>query len=101
MIAFFCYNSYNPAVYDEHSAGSAGSHLAVKGCSVNTYAPLCCLTDGVLFRMDGSHAVLGNASVFMLNFFKLVPYIIAVRKAGRSSYIAGNKNLVIACNNTA
>jgi hypothetical protein len=88
------------AIDDEHSAGPAGGHPAVQGTARNGDSPFCRLAYRVLFRVNGSDAMGGNAPVLMNHFFKLVPRFVAVGKSGGRSYIAGYQDLVILGNDT-
>jgi hypothetical protein len=89
------------AIDDKHGAGSAGSHAAIEGGACNTYAPFGGLANGVLFGMNRTYAVGGDASVFVEHFFELVPYLVAVGKARRGAHITCDQYLIIFCNNAA
>ena len=89
------------AVDNHHRAGAAGSHAAVKRGPFDGYAALGRLADRVLLGMDGAHAVLTYRAILMQHLAHLVPYFVAVWKAGRRSDIACSENLVVALDNTA
>jgi hypothetical protein len=83
------------AVDDEHGAGSAGGHAAVQGTARNGNSTFCRLAYRVLFRVNGSDTMGGNASILMDHFFELMARFVAVGKSGGRSYIAGYQELVI------
>ena len=65
MVTAFAHHADDAAVDDEHGAGAAGGHAAIEGAAVQGNTPSGSLADGILFGMDGAHAVLGDAAIFM------------------------------------
>jgi hypothetical protein len=95
MVAALGYYPLDSAVNNKHGAGSAGGHPAVQGGAVNGNPPLGGLANGVLLGMDGSYAMGGNIAVLVEHFFKQMPDVVAVGKAGGRAYIACNQNLLV------
>jgi hypothetical protein len=89
------------AIDDEHSAGPAGGHPAVQGTARNGDSPFCRLAYRVLFRVNGSDTMGGNAPVLMYHFFKLVSRFIAMGQSSGCPDITGYQKLVILGNNAA
>lgn len=97
----FADNTLYSAVYQKHCASAARSHFAVDSSSINRNSPFCRLTNRILLRMDCTHAMIGYSSVLVDCFFQKMTYFITMRKSGRRTNITGNKNLMVARNNTA
>jgi phytoene dehydrogenase-like protein len=101
MVFLFADYSGDSACNQEHSAGSAGRHLAIQCRSLELSSQLCCLADSILFGMDGSHAMRRHGPIFMRQLFDLMPFIIAVRHPWRGAYVSGDHNLVVLCYHAA
>ncbi len=65
MVAAFADHADDAAVDDEHGAGAAWGHTAIKGAAVQGDTSSGGLADGVLLGMHGTHTVLGDTAVFM------------------------------------
>ena len=68
VVAAFAHHTDDAAVDDEHGAGAAGGHAAIEGAAIQSDASTGSLADGILLGMDGAHAVLGDAAIFMDDF---------------------------------
>ena len=77
-------------VDNEHGAGAAGGHAAVKGAAIQSDASTCRLADGVLLGVDGTNTVLGDAAVLVYHLFKLVTDLVAVGQSFRGAHIASD-----------
>jgi hypothetical protein len=101
MVAPLADHPDDAAVHQEHGAGSARGHPTIQGSPCYSDAPFRSLTDGVLFRVNRSDAMGGNASIFVDHLFKLMPCLITMGQPSRSAHIAGYEDLVILGNDTA
>jgi hypothetical protein len=89
-------NPLNATIDDEHGAGAAGSHPAVKRATFKGYSPAGSLADGILFGMHRTHAMLRHSSVVMNYFLHQMAHVITMGKALRGADISGNKHLPVA-----
>jgi len=96
MIMLFAYDTFDATVDDEHCTCSTGSHLAVHCRAVYRNAPLGSLTNCILLSMYCSHTMLRYRAVIMHYLAHEMPHIVAMRQACRRTYIAGDKDLIVA-----
>ena len=96
MVAELADDPFNAAVDDEHSAGTAGGHFAVKCAAVEGDAVAGSLAYGILLRVDGAHAVLRRGTVIMRHLLHKVAHVIAMRQAFWGTDITGNQHLFVA-----
>jgi hypothetical protein len=94
MVPVLADHSHNATVDDQHGAGSAGGHPAVKRTAVERNAPAGGLADGILLGVHSAHAMLRDRAVIVHDFFHEVPDIIAMRQTLRGADIAGYQHLL-------
>lgn len=101
VVMLFADYPFYSAVNYKHRAGAARRHLAVDRSAVDGYAALGRLANGVLLGVNRAHAVVCDRAVGVDALSKKVANVVAVRKAGRASYVAGDQNLVVAGDDAA
>ena len=101
MVTLFTDNPNDATVNDEHGTGAAGCHPAVQGGALDADSKTSRLTDGILFGVDGTNAVLTGVAVFVDGGLELVPHLIAVGETRGGTHVTGDEKLLVPGDHTS
>jgi hypothetical protein len=101
VILAFADNPGYAAADDEHAAGPAGGHPAIKGGAVQGDSAFGGLAYGILLGMHSADTVLLLFAVGMNDGVVEMPHFIAVRESRRRADVSGGEDLPVFDNDTA